>query len=1467
MNVTRRLSFISIGVTIVTIVLSFVVFFQSSVYAATGINQAINFQGKVTNSDGTNVTDGTYDFVFKLYDGAASASTNLFTESWTAAALWSSTMSSAPGSSGESLTYSSNTNESTIKVGQILWNTTKGEAVVVVAVNTGTNVITISPTQQAWAGSDTVTNKIYVKDGIFRVALNSLNQDLSGVDFNTDTIFFGVNFNADGEMKPRIQYTASPYALNAKKVGGLTVTDTTGTLTVPSGKTIEFGGAFTTSGTSALTLTTTSTTNVTLPTTGTLATLAGTETFTSKTIGSTGLTFSGATVDIATGTDEHLVIIPNGTGNVGIGTTSPGAKLDIKSGGTNTDVLKFVATDGSRLGRFVETSGGAGWFEVDDSAGSAVALFRTDAGASYIRTGNFGIGITAPGSKLSISGGVGIGSTATSIFTSTAAPDGGLIVEGSVGIGTTLTTGADLTIKSGTTTSSLYFSDGRAYVGYDAGVGAGTAELGSALGKDVAIVAGGTDRLHVQNSTGFIGIGTTSPNNALEILNTSTQLRLSYDASNNSTIGVDSSGYMTFQSAGTAATGRVQIGIGSSGTTTPDYFALDVKSETGDPAGGFEGAMYYNTFDNKFRCYQGSAWADCIGTGGAGPWTDGSGITYLTDVAEDFAVGSSTLVAPMSVDVSANTVRIGTGSTANAVLSMYASDGDTGGLSYTTNDGWAFEGGNVGIGTTNAANVLSVSAGGANDTAALSNTIALIQNAGVARLETRNATTNTAVILTADTSNAEIDSNNEFMYIGAGSSRQIRLQTNGDTILNSLSGLVGIGTTAPSYKLDVLSGNTTGILQLTGNSITTGTALNLTANGLSSGKALNISSTSTALTSGNLMNLDWSPSSSATATGDIFGINIGASGIVGNLFNLKNNGSSIFSVSQTQITNALPTSFTAAGDVSIAYDLIFSNQTASFIKSNAPLYIEAGEIFESNDLTLRTYNFGNIVADITGSGGFSVGSSVTPIAKFHLEGKQTGKSLSIFNETGDQDIFTASASGTTKLTLSRTGNLTFNQASSIVTSTGSLSFTTAGTATSTIQIGTGGAGTTTPDYFALDVKSDTGDPAGGFEGAMYYNTLDNKFRCYQGSAWTDCIGTGGAGPFTDGAGITYLTDVAEDFAVGAATLAAPLSVDVSANTVRIGTGSTANAVLSMYASDGDTGGITYSTSDAWGFTGGNVGIGTTAPNNSLEVVSTTSPQVRFAYDTSNYVTFAVSSAGAVTVDATGASAGLTFSDAVTASSTLNSTGTVTIGSGGNTFTFNPASGPVYAGTARPAKQLKISPEYEGATLTASGSATITGSMTADTTRDADLGWMNYYEWTSTQGSLQDYSVVVKIKLPSDFGGWATSNAVQINFATEVTDTAKNKLDVWMYNMTEDPDKTVTRSLTNASSPATDWEVLTIDDSEIDDNTSPDWDAADETAVIYLKPSSLVDAVNCTAGYDTGCYVRIGDITLNYLGKF
>ena len=47
--------------------------FSSPAEAAAGINKQINFQGKVVNTDGTNVTNGSYNFLLCLYTTASPA--------------------------------------------------------------------------------------------------------------------------------------------------------------------------------------------------------------------------------------------------------------------------------------------------------------------------------------------------------------------------------------------------------------------------------------------------------------------------------------------------------------------------------------------------------------------------------------------------------------------------------------------------------------------------------------------------------------------------------------------------------------------------------------------------------------------------------------------------------------------------------------------------------------------------------------------------------------------------------------------------------------------------------------------------------------------------------------------------------------------------------------------------------------------------------------------------------------------------------------------------------------------------------------------------------------------------------------------------------------------------------------------------------------------------------------------------
>ncbi len=293
------------------------------------------------------------------------------------------------------------------------------------------------------------------------------------------------------------------------------------------------------------------------------------------------------------------------------------------------------------------------------------------------------------------------------------------------------------------------------------------------------------------------------------------------------------------------------------------------------------------------------------------------------------------------------------------------------------------------------------------------------------------------------------------------------LSSNGN-FTHSGTGTFGTGTGAVSLNGDVTIATaknltfTSGAGVITQNfSGTTTTAHTLNVNNLTTGNGLLISSTSTGLTTGNLQSIDWSPGA-VSATGDLLSINVGPNAIIGNILDLKDNGGTVLGVSQTAVTSNLPANFTAAGDVGIAYDINFTNPITSFIKSAAPLYIVSGEVFNSSDLTIRTYNSGNVIVD-------SHLSVSNPSV--------TGKALSIFNQTEIQDIFTASASGTPKFTIDYSGSAT---AAANLTMGGQL------------LLGRFGS-----------------EPTQLGVGSMYYNSSTNKFRCYQNAAWTDCIGAGG----------------------------------------------------------------------------------------------------------------------------------------------------------------------------------------------------------------------------------------------------------------------------------------------------------------------------------------------------------------------
>ncbi|MEN9328200.1 MAG: hypothetical protein RI947_1008, partial [Candidatus Parcubacteria bacterium] len=128
---------------------------------------------------------------------------------------------------------------------------------------------------------------------------------------------------------------------------------------------------------------------------------------------------------------------------------------------------------------------------------------------------------------------------------------------------------------------------------------------------------------------------------------------------------------------------------------------------------------------------------------------------------------------------------------------------------------------------------------------------------------------------------------------------------------------------------------------------------------------------------------------------------------------------------------------------------------------------------------------GPVVRLTTGTDFVGIGTTA-PTGKLQVEGAVTGKALAIFNETGDQAILTASASGVSRLTVLNDGTLQFHQASSITTTTGNLTLNSAGgittvsdnlvvTGTSDLQ----GAVSNSTGNLVLDDTTDIGSSVNG----------------------------------------------------------------------------------------------------------------------------------------------------------------------------------------------------------------------------------------------------------------------------------------------------------------------------------------------------------------------------------------------------
>lgn len=280
-SIRRFLSYFAMILAII-VAFSTTIFFAMNADAQAGVNQTINFQGRLTAKSGEIVPDGHYNMQFKIYQDGDGKS-----------------VGNTTGSPGSSLKWTEN------------------------YVNRSAD------------------EGVFVRNGMFSVNLGSNNPFGTQVDWNQSALWLSVNVAgasascttfgtnpcaADGEMLPMKRITASPYALNAGALGGKTAENF-----VQLGQGVQTDAS-----------TNSSSIFVNKTGTGNLLQLqnAGTDIFTIGTTGS--LTFGAATnqsISIATSepnTDGRQLSVTGGAGGSGNGST--GGDLILQGGdggGTN----------------------------------------------------------------------------------------------------------------------------------------------------------------------------------------------------------------------------------------------------------------------------------------------------------------------------------------------------------------------------------------------------------------------------------------------------------------------------------------------------------------------------------------------------------------------------------------------------------------------------------------------------------------------------------------------------------------------------------------------------------------------------------------------------------------------------------------------------------------------------------------------------------------------------------------------------------------------------------------------------------------------------------------------------------------------------------------------------------------------------------------------------------------------------
>jgi len=262
------------------------------------------------------------------------------------------------------------------------------------------------------------------------------------------------------------------------------------------------------------------------------------------------------------------------SGNVGIGTTTPGRLLSIASAGAAPLQIDTTSGTGS-LAQFTSTSvvkGYMGYINQGTTGLGFLASNGTTANMLVTDAGNVGIGVTSPTAKLDVrgatatSGGFIITPVMNVYSTNTAAVNAGpsIALGGQSGNSTAEFPFAFLRGAKETATAGSYAG----YLAFHTVAGSGTSETNS----------GDYERMRI-TSTGNVGIGTTAPFGKLQVESGAVVLSNSYRASAPATSATPLTGEIRGAENSSSSWGFLRL---SAGSTAAEQTAIDLFGFSSD---------------------------------------------------------------------------------------------------------------------------------------------------------------------------------------------------------------------------------------------------------------------------------------------------------------------------------------------------------------------------------------------------------------------------------------------------------------------------------------------------------------------------------------------------------------------------------------------------------------------------------------------------------------------------------------------------------------------------------------------------------------------------------------------------------------------------------------------------------------------------------------------------------------------